>query len=192
MLKGFLMKTFTLTRGRLVAALALTLTVALTPLSTGAAFAQEAPAPSRQHFDPALNGHLGGCIDEPPADQRVSPTLLDGSQPSGGSGVGWQTSAPRYWLGQRTPPTRPGETAALGLRDKFGTGNRLVLTDVYGPDGQQHGSGRWLLVADNFGYVTYPWHFFGAPPLENGTYTVIWRDADSGGYIACDGFFVAS
>jgi hypothetical protein len=199
------MNTFTLSRGRLVAALALTLTVALTPLSTGAAFAQEqapgnpAEPASRPRFD-ATPGNPSGCIEEPPFDQRVSPTSLPGYDPQTAPGsAAWQTSAPR----RQQQVTWPGGTAVLSLRDKFGTGSRIVRADVYRPDGQHHRFTRWL-PASEWANVSYPSdtidvavpsrspNFVSPPPLVGGTYTVIWTDAATEGYIACDGFFVAS
>jgi hypothetical protein len=146
----------------------------------------------RPHFEPGLYGSLGGCVNEPPEDQRVASTMVAGfsppapnARPMNGSPMAWQVSAPRGYQ----DPARPGGSAEVGLRDKFGRGSRLVYVDVFRPDGTAARNGA-ALVGDGWATLTYPSQFRAGEPLVPGVYTIVWRDTITDRFIACDGFVV--
>jgi len=144
---------------------------------------QAALAASGPRFDPAT----GRCVGLPPESEQVQATLPPGYRPDPtmNGGPGWQVSAPRGWPG----PTHAGETVKLSLRDKFGTQPRFVYAQVFAPGGATARDGA-LLTDDGSGYVTYPSSFRQGSPTIPGTYTVVWHDTNTDGFIACDGFVV--
>jgi len=149
--------------------------------------AREAVQAAGPRFQVVPNGY-GGCVNEPPEDQRVAYTVPPGfvARPGMNGGPGWQVSAPRGWPG----PLRPGDPAELALRDKVGVGSRLVYADVVRPDGTFSRAGT-ILFDDGQGRLVYPSAFRDAPPTVAGVYTVVWRDTVTDRFIACDGFEVA-
>jgi hypothetical protein len=132
----------------------------------GEAGALVAATSSQPIFDPATSG----CVNQPPV-------TLDRA---------WQTSAPNA----QSYPIRPLETVQIGLRDQNGSPMETLLTSagVVGPDGSTFTAAAKVLSGQTWTYALYPADFAGAPPLQAGTYTVIWQIA--GGFVACDGFVV--
>ncbi|MBX3498797.1 MAG: hypothetical protein KF889_05080 [Alphaproteobacteria bacterium] len=96
----------------------------------------------------------------------------------------WQVSAPRS-------QQRIGQTMTLGLRDKHGeAAQRVVVRARIVGAATRLDSKPVAVVADNFADVEFPRDFPPTQPLPPGAYTVLWLLAETGGFLACDGFVV--
>lgn len=173
----------------LVAALALpTTTQAQQPSPDPATVAAEeaarqAAAAAGPRFVPVAEGAWAPCQNEPTADERIAATVPPGVDLARfPNAAGWQSSAPRA-------PIARDDQAALTLRDKVGTQNRMVYADVYRPDGTVARAGS-ALFGDAQARLSYPAGFSSGAPLTTGVYTVVWRDTITDRFIACDGFVV--
>jgi curved DNA-binding protein CbpA len=131
--------------------------------------------------DPPASALGSGPVFDPAASSclKQTPVTLDRI---------WQTSA----ANSQSDPARPPETFQIGLRDEYGSPTETLVTRarVLGPDGSAFTSAAKILSGQNWTYALYPADFVGAPPLQTGTYTVVWEIA--GGFVACDGFVVVA
>lgn len=96
----------------------------------------------------------------------------------------WQVSAPRS-------PLQVGQPVVVGLREKNAdAGYRLPVRARIVGSTTRLDSNPVILVDDNFAEVEFPRDFHGAQKLGAGTYTVLWRVDERGGFLACDGFVI--
>lgn len=79
----------------------------------------------------------------------------------------------------------------LGLRDKHGEATqRIVVRARIVGAATRLDSKPVAVVADNFADLEFPGDFPPTQPLPPGAYTVLWLLAETGGFLACDGFVV--
>ncbi len=96
----------------------------------------------------------------------------------------WQVSAPRS-------PQPVGQPVAVGLREKYAdTGHRLLVRARIVGAAAPLESKPVLMVDDSFANVEFPRDFPPTQPLGPGAYTVLWQLAETGGFLACDGFVI--
>jgi hypothetical protein len=96
----------------------------------------------------------------------------------------WQVSAPR-------DPRPVGQPVTVGLREKYAdTGHRLLVRARIVGAAAPLESKPVLMVEDSFANVEFPRDFPPTRPLAPGAYTVLWQLAETGGFLACDGFII--
>lgn len=96
----------------------------------------------------------------------------------------WQVSAPRT-------PQPAGQAITVGLREKYAdAGHRLLVrARILGATVPLE-SKPVLMIDDTFANVEFPRDFPPTQPLGPRAYTVLWQLAETGGYLACDGFVI--